>query len=204
MTRLLRSGDRSVDRLLELGHRHRVLLAAGGEQRGLVHDVGQVRAGEPGGASREHPKVDGRVERDASDVHLQDLLAPLQVGLVDHHLAVEPSRPHERRVQDVGPVRRGHDDDALLGVEPVHLDQELVQRLLAFVVAPEPGAQRATAPLADRVDLVEEDQRRRLLLGLLEELADAGGAEADEHLDELRAGHEEERHVGLAGDRARE
>ena len=36
---------------------------------------------------------------------------------------------------------------------------------------------------------------------LLEQVAHARGADADEHLDELGAGDREERHLGLAGDR---
>ena len=43
---------------------------------------------------------------------------------------------------------------------------------------------RAAAAHADRVELVDEDDRRRVLARLVEELADAGGAEAGEHLDE--------------------
>jgi hypothetical protein len=39
-------------------------------------------------------------------------------------------------------------------------------------------------------------------LGLVEQVADAAGADADEHLDELRAGDAEERDARLAGDRA--
>ena len=46
--------------------------------------------------------------------------------------------------------------------------------------------------------------RGRDLLGLLEQLAHARGAHADEQLDELRAADREERHARLAGDRARE
>ena len=42
------------------------------------------------------------------------------------------------------------------------------------------------------------------LARLGEQVADAGGADADERLDELRAGDREERGVGLAGGRARE
>src|SRR5688572_7341871 len=38
----------------------------------------------------------------------------------------------------------------------------------------------------------------RLALGLLEQVAHAAGADADEHLDELRARDAEERHAGLA------
>ncbi len=43
-----------------------------------------------------------------------------------------------------------------------------------------------------------------MLLGLLEHVAHARGADADEHLDEVRARDGEERHVGLAGDRTGE
>ena len=41
-----------------------------------------------------------------------------------------------------------------------------------------------------------------VLLRLLEEVAHARGADADEHLDEVRARDREERHAGLAGDGA--
>ena len=40
--------------------------------------------------------------------------------------------------------------------------------------------------------------------GLLEHVADAGGADADEHLHKLRAGRREERHPRLAGDGLRQ
>ena len=62
----------------------------------------------------------------------------------------------------------------------------------------------AAAGAADGVELVDEDDRRRRLLGLLEEVAHAARADADDHLDELRGGEREERHVGLAGDGARQ
>ena len=86
-------------------------------------------------------------------------------------------------------------------VEPVHLDQDLVERLLPLVVA---AAESGAALAADRVDLVDEDDARRVALRLVEEIAHAAGADADEHLDELGAGDAEERHPGLAGDRPRE
>ena len=137
------------------------------------------------------------VERDAPRVDLQDLLAPLHVGPRDHHLAVEAPGPQQRRVQHVGPVGGGDQDHALVGLEAVHLDQELVERLLALVVA---AAEARAAMPADRVDLVHEDDAGGVLLALLEEVAHAGGAHAHEHLDEVRPGDGEERHVGLAGD----
>jgi hypothetical protein len=90
----------------------------------------------------------------------------------------------------------GDDDDALVGLEAVHLDEELVQRLLALVVA---AAEAGATVAADGVDLVDEDDAGRVLLGLLEHVAHAGRAHAHEHLDEVGARDGEERHVGLAG-----
>ena len=138
-------------------------------------------------------------ERLALGVDGEDRLAAQQVGPVDGDLPVEAAGPQQRRVEDVGPVRRGDHDDAALDVEAVHLDQHLVERLLALVVA---AAHAGAAVPADGVDLVDEDDRRRVLLGLLEQVAHAAGADADEHLDEVRAGDREERHAGLAGDGA--
>ena len=53
---------------------------------------------------------------------------------------------------------------------------------------------------ADGVDLVNEDQAGAVLLGALEEVADTAGADADEHLDELRTGEGEEGNTGLTRD----
>ena len=133
----------------------------------------------------------------------QDGLTASQIRLVDDDLTVEAAGPQERLIEHLRTVRRRHDDDALRRVEAVHFGQELVQGLLPLVVAAdEPGAARAR--LADRVELVDEDDARGLVLGLLEQVADARGADPDEHLDELRAGQGEERHVRLAGDSPRQ
>ena len=121
---------------------------------------------------------------------------PGQVGLGHHDLPVEPARAQQRRVQDVGPVGRRDDDHAALDVEPVQLDQQLVQGLLALVVA---AAEAGAAVPADRVDLVHEHDGGRVRLGLLEQVAHPGGADADEHLHEVRAGDGVERHARLAG-----
>ena len=51
------------------------------------------------------------------------------------------------------------------------------------------------------VDLVDEDDAGRVLLALLEQIAHAARAHADEHLDEVRARDAEERDPGLARDR---
>ena len=62
----------------------------------------------------------------------------------------------------------------------------------------------SAARAADRVELVDEDDRRSGLLRLLEEVAHARGADAHDRLDELRRRGREERHAGLAGHGARQ
>ena len=146
-------------------------------------------------------RVDVGRQRHLLHVHAEDLLAPVDVGTRHHDLAVEAARAQQRRVEHVGPVGRGDDDDALVGLEAVHLDKQLVQCLLALVVA---VAEAGAAVAADGVDLVDEDDARRRLLCLLEHVAHAAGADADEHLDEVGAGDGEEGHARLTRDGAGE
>ena len=105
----------------------------------------------------------------------------MQVGRRDVHLAVEPPRAQQRRIEILEPVGRAHDHDLVGTAEAVELDEQLVQRLVVLAVV---GAAGACAP--DRVELVDEDDRRRVLARLLEELADSGCSEPGEHLDERR------------------
>ena len=123
---------------------------------------------------------------------------PRRSGEIDDDLPVETARTQQRRVEHVGTVRRGDQDHAVVRLEAVHLDEQLVQRLLALVVtAAEPGAAMTT----DRVDLVDEDDARRVRLALLEQVAHAARADAHEHLDEVGTRHREERTAGFTGDR---
>ena len=79
--------------------------------------------------------IRGRRRRPASPsgMHLQDGMTAGAVGTIDQHLSIEASRPQQRRVENLGAVGRGEDDDAVAGVEAVHFHQELIQRLLALV-----------------------------------------------------------------------
>ncbi len=138
-------------------------------------------------------------DRLAPRVDLEDLGAAREVGGVDADLAVEAARAQQRRVEDVGSVGRRDQDDSTAHVESVHLDQQLVEGLLALVVA---AAHAGAAVASDGVDLVDEHDGRGVLLGLLEQVADAAGADADEHLDEVGAGDRVERDACLAGDGA--
>src|SRR5438552_3725639 len=186
---------------LEVDHVDPVLVLAGREERRLVHQVLEVRTGKPRRLTGQQLDVHVFGDRHATGMHAEDAFPALHIRPRHDHAAVEAAGTEERRVEHVGAVRGGDQDDALVGLEAVHLDEELVERLLALVVA---AAETRAAVTADGVDLVDEDDARGVLLPLHEEIAHPRGAHADEHLDEVRAGDGEERHPGLAGDCAGE
>ncbi len=192
-----------LQRVGEVAHLDLVVFAPRSQQRRLVGEVREVGADHAGGARGERAEVHARGERDRARVDFEDFAPAGAVGGLHGDAAVEAAGAQQRRVQHVGPVRGRQHDDGLGGLEAVDLGEDLVERLLALVV----GAgdrHRALARAPDRVELVDEDDRRRRLLGLGEQVAHPRGADADDRLDELRRGDREERGVRLAGDRARE
>ena len=189
-----------VARILEFGARDDPLAAPRRQQRRFVDEVHQIGAREARRAARDDLEVDVGRQRHLAHVDLEDLLAADEIGIGDDDLAVETARPQQGGIEHVGTVGRRDDDDAFVLLEAVHLDEQLIERLLALVVA---AAQARAAMAPDRVDFIDEDDAGRVLLRLLEHVAHAARADADEHLDEVGARNREERHVGLAGDRAR-
>src|SRR6185369_6196588 len=86
---------------------------------------------------------------------------------------------------------------AVVGFKTVHLDEQLVERLLALIVT---AAEARTAVTTDSVDLVDEDDAGSILFTLLKQVADTRGTDTDEHFDEVGTRDREEGHVRLAGD----
>ena len=115
-------------------------------------------------------------------VDLENRHAPLEIRPVDRDMAVETARPQQRRIEHVGPIGGGQHDHRFGRAEAVHLAENLIERLFAFVVA---AAEAGAADAADGVDFVDEQDAGRRLFGGLEHVADAAGADADEHLDEF-------------------
>ena len=123
--------------------------------------------------------------------------ASFDVRPVHGHTAVEATGAQQRRIENVGPVGGGDQNDIGVGAEAVHLNQDLVERLLTFIVG---TAQTGAAIATDGVDLVDEDDARAVALGLLKEVAHTAGAHAHKHLDKFGAGDAEEGHARLARD----
>ena len=183
---------------LKVGQGDRLFAPAGGEERGLIHQVGQVGAGKARRAAGNAAEIHGRRQLDSARMDLEDGFAPVEGRQINHDLAVEPAGALERGIKHIGPVRGRDDNDAFLGVESIHLHQQGVERLLAFIM---PATNPGEPATAHRINLINEDDARRVLLALFEHVADARGTDADKHLHEVRPADAEERHIRLARDR---
>ena len=194
---LLVAGNDYLDALLQVGLGGKAASVTDGAEGGLVDDVGQLGAGGTGGHTGDLVEVHVLGDLDLFGVYLQNGLAPQQVGQLHGYTAVETTGSGQGRIKGFGTVGGGQNDDAGVALEAVHLGEQLVQRLLALVVA---AVLAAAALLADGVDLVDEHDAGGFLLGLLEQVAHLGRAHAHEHLHKLAAGDGEEGHLGLARD----
>ena len=118
------------------------------------------------------------------DVHLENLRTAFKVGPTNADLAVEAAWAHERIVEDIGAVRGGHEYHALVGRETVHFHEELVERVLALIVA----ALHGTTPTgaSDGIYFINKNDAGGFFAGLPEEVAHTARAYADEHFYEVR------------------
>ena len=134
-------------------------------------------------------------------MHLEDAFASTDVREWDHDLPVEPPRSQESGIKDVGPVAGRNENDAIIRLESVHLDQQLVQCLLTLVVT---SAKTGATMPSHSIDLVDENDAGSILFSLLEEVADPAGSNADEHLHEIGSADGKEGNVGFTRDSARQ
>ena len=171
------------------------------QQGRFVHQVFQIGAREAGGrfcnGLQHYIRRKGLVAR----VHAQNFFTALNIRQAYIHLAVKPAGAQQGFIQNIGAVGGGNDNDALVGGKAIHLHQQLVQRLLALVVA---AAKACAALAAHGVNLVNKHNARRRLFRLFEQIAHARSAHAHIHLHKVRAGNGIERHARLARARARQ
>src|ERR671924_885864 len=132
-------------------------------------------------------------------MHLQDTFSPSDVRSWYDNVPIEPPWTEQRRIQYVGPVGCSDENDSIVGLESIHLDQQLVQRLFPLVMA---ATEAGAAVTPDRVDFVDENDARCLLFALNEKVTDSRSSDADEHFYEIRTADTEERHPGFARDGA--
>ena len=128
-------------------------------------------------------------------MHFQDSLASFDVRAIQDDATVETAGSQQRWIEHIGAVGGGDDDNIGIRAKAIHLDQDLIQGLLALIVR---SAQPGTPVAPHGVDLVDKDDARRIPLGLVEEIPYAGCTHTHKHLHEFGSRDGEEGDARLA------
>jgi hypothetical protein len=129
-------------------------------------------------------------------VDAEDLAPSAFVGNAHDDLAVEPAGTPQRLIDCFGAVGRGDHDDVGARFQPVHQRQQLRDEALLRLARHLPALRR------DRIDLVDEHDRRRGLGGFLEHLPQLAFRFAIRRAHDLGPVDQEEFGCGFVGDRA--
>ena len=79
-------------------------------------------------------------------VNFQNGFPSANVGQIHRHLTIKAARAQQCGIEHIGTIRRRDDDDAFLRIKAVHLDEQRIERLLAFIRRQ--GRDRASDPTA--------------------------------------------------------
>ena len=112
------------------------------------------------------------------------------------NLTVETSCTEQCLVEHIYTVGGCQYDNAAVCTESVHLCEQRIQRILAFVVASHRWILRASTPYC--IYLVDEYNRRCFLFGLSERIANTACTYTHEHFDKVGTTHREERSTRFA------
>ena len=136
-------------------------------------------------------------------MHLQNLFSSLNIRRayshlpVHRHAAVKTSGTQQGWIQRFGTVGGGQNNHTVISLKSVHFRQQLVQRLFSFVVS----SDLSVPFLTNRINLVNEHDTGRFLLGLLKQVTNLGRTHTDKHLYEFGTGDGEKRDVRFSGNR---
>ena len=197
---LLEASHHPFNRFVEIPLGHLGAVGPGRQEGRLIHQVGQIGTGKATGGLGDLVEVDRLLQLHLLGVDVEDHLATGEVGAIHQHLAIEAAWAQQGGIEGFGLVGgRQHDHRFVLGGKAIHLGEQLVKRLLPFVVATD-NAHGASAALADGVEFVDENDARRLFLGLLKQIPHPGRTGAHKQLHKFGAGNDEEGHPCFPGD----
>ena len=170
-----------------------------GPESCLIHNVANVGAGEPNRVGSKTLEIHLIRQWNIAHVNLEDLVATIQRRFAHRDVPVKASGSQQRRIQHVRSIRRGDNNRRFAGIEPIHLTENLIQRLLAFVV---PATKPRSTLAPNGINFVNENDGRRVLAGRLEQIANPTSPHTHKHLDKLTAVDREEGNSGLSRHRA--
>ncbi len=116
-------------------------------ESGFIHDVPDVCTGEANGPFCQPSQIDLVVKRHIANVYFENLDTPLERRSAHRDVPIKTPGSQQGRIQDIRAIGCRHNDDRIDLRETIHFAQDLVERLLPFVMPPQDPL-RACRPTA--------------------------------------------------------
>lgn len=168
-----------------------------GKHAGLSADSLAFGTGGARHLLRDLHEVDPAHQVHLARVNLEDVEASVLVGVRELDLSVDTARSQQSIVKDVNSVGRHDNLDLVRCLETIELVEQLKHGSLHLRVTPLTAAHSGAT---DGVDLVHEDDGRRMLSCHDEEFSHHPGTFTDVLLHELRATDSDELTIGVVSD----
>ena len=127
-------------------------------------------------------------------MYLKDRLTSCQIRQFYGNTSVKSSGTKKCRIKGLRPVGSCQNDNTLRTVKAIHLRQELVQRLLSFIISSHPAG---ITLFTDGINLVNKYDAGCFFICLLKQISYLCCTHAHKHLYKFRAGNREERNIGF-------
>src|SRR3989344_5047433 len=170
-----------------------------GENRTFVHEIFEISSRKTGSSLGNMAQTNTRFKRLPFCMNLENCLALFDIRKIQNNSPVKPARAQERRVENIGTIGRRYDNDLISRLKTVHLNENLIERLLALVM---PAAKTGTAMAPDCIDLIYKNNRRSGFLGRAKQITHTRSADTDKHLDKFRRTNMEKRNTSFSSNRA--
>ncbi len=154
----------------------------GGHQRRFVDQVFQVSPSKTRGSTGEDFKINIGGHLGFLGIYRQDFLSSADIRHRHNHLAVKTTGTQQGGVKDIGSVGCRDDDNTVVGLKAIHLDEQLVQCLLALIVT---AAEACATVSTNGIDLVDKDNAGRTFFALGKHVTDTGCTDTNKHLDKV-------------------
>ena len=199
---LLQSAYNSIYGIKKILLANRLLVVAGCDEGCLVADIRNICTREAWSLACQQIYIHGLVNLDRLEVNQEDGLALVQARKIYVDFSIETACTEQGTVEHVHTVGSSQDNHTSVGAETVHLGEKGVERVLSLIVSTHGWV--LAAGTAHGVNLIDEDDARRFLLCLAEEVADTRCTYADKHFHEVGTAHREERYTSFASHRLRQ
>ena len=115
-------------------------------------------------------------------MYFQYINSSFQIRFFHDNPSVKTSRTKQCLIQNFRPVCRTKNDDSLGRIKSVHLGKELVQCLLALIIA---AAILGITAFSDGIDLIDKNNTWRHLLCLFEKVTDTRSTDTNKHFHKI-------------------